>query len=200
MVEGARLESVYTGNRIAGSNPALSASSFSSFSTQRRTARNGRYFRALKVSRASLSRAPQKIWASQTPDSRLGPALLRFLSTTAVDEFWAQIGPSLPGAGRRCWPVADIWKVSSRGGAMRSPAKRSEMALTTSGNVGMGGFSLSIIGHRRSSPLAYPRRSGSRTGELARLADPENVVRASRMCAAADADARCFCFRSLLLT
>ena len=25
MVEGARLESVYTGNRIAGSNPALSA-------------------------------------------------------------------------------------------------------------------------------------------------------------------------------
>ena len=26
MVEGARLESVYTGNRIAGSNPALSAS------------------------------------------------------------------------------------------------------------------------------------------------------------------------------
>ena len=29
VVEGARLESVYTGNRIAGSNPALSATSFS---------------------------------------------------------------------------------------------------------------------------------------------------------------------------
>jgi hypothetical protein len=32
VVEGARLESVYTGNRIAGSNPALSASSFSNAS------------------------------------------------------------------------------------------------------------------------------------------------------------------------
>jgi negative regulator of sigma E activity len=31
VVEGARLESVYTGNRIAGSNPALSASSKNNF-------------------------------------------------------------------------------------------------------------------------------------------------------------------------
>lgn len=34
-VEGARLESVYTGNRIAGSNPALSANQLkNSFSTR----------------------------------------------------------------------------------------------------------------------------------------------------------------------
>jgi hypothetical protein len=37
VVEGARLESVYTGNRIAGSNPALSANShFEGFSAQGR--------------------------------------------------------------------------------------------------------------------------------------------------------------------
>jgi hypothetical protein len=34
VVEGARLESVYTGNRIAGSNPALSANQINALPTK----------------------------------------------------------------------------------------------------------------------------------------------------------------------
>src|SRR5690242_8699723 len=53
VVEGARLESVYTGNRIAGSNPALSASPSKQFVLRRSQTANNR-----PVPRAFPERAP----------------------------------------------------------------------------------------------------------------------------------------------
>lgn len=111
MVEGARLESVYTGNRIAGSNPALSASSSLSFSPQRRTARNGRYFRGLNAPGRSLFRGSREnlglskgrfsAWPRATAvprDNRSGRVLVANLAHSSLWEGPLLVPTGLPPA------------------------------------------------------------------------------------------------------
>ena len=71
VVEGARLESVYAGNRIAGSNPAPSAS--------RRKSLRGRPARSV----SPLYACPARIWRRAFSSSPIGAGLVRCRSKPA---------------------------------------------------------------------------------------------------------------------
>ncbi len=74
MVEGARLESVYTGNRIAGSNPALSAT-FKD--VLRRIAMSRPLLFAAALGAAVFSTAPASAFYCYVPEKPGGPIPLR---------------------------------------------------------------------------------------------------------------------------
>src|SRR4051812_6527450 len=72
VVEGARLESVYRGNSIEGSNPSLSAS-FQNPSCQGRRPWNFLYFQSSKV---SIVRTAREARSATRPPSRTPPSSL----------------------------------------------------------------------------------------------------------------------------